>query len=245
MPEAQKKDESGNDLSARPKIGTGDVAHTAARTGLSLIPVVGGSAKEIFNVIIAPPLAKRQAEWMEKVVEKLKELEKTVEDFKIENLSENENFITIVTHATLIAIRNHQKEKLEALRNATLNSALSPMVEEDLQLLFLNCIDELTPWHMRVLKFLDNPGEWIKQNKIPIPDYYVGGASTVLYAAFPELEKNKDFAKQLIRDLSVRGFASDWDSMNVTTTKGGMFANRTTSIGKQFLKFITSPLKKE
>ena len=69
---------------------------------------------------------------------------------------EYENFMTTVTYATIIALRNHQAEKLETLRNAVLNTALSPIVEEDLQHIFLNYIDELTLWHLRVLKFLDN-----------------------------------------------------------------------------------------
>lgn len=229
----------------RPKSSAGDAVHTTARVALSMIPVVGGAAKEIFNAIVVPPLAKRQAEWLESMAAKLREVEQQIEGFKIENLSSNENFVSIVTYATFLAIRNHQEEKLEALQNAVLNTALSSLVEEDLQHIFLNYIDELTPWHLKVLKFLDCPEEWVKQNKIPISNYTKGGASAVLYDAFPELKKNRDFAKQLIRDLSVRGLASDWDSMNVMTSRYGMFASRTTSIGKQFLEFVTSPLKKD
>jgi hypothetical protein len=71
----------------------------------------------------------------------------------------------------------------------------------------------------------------------------MGGASAVLYDAFPELKEKPDFAQQIIRDLSARGLSSDWDSMNVMGSRSGMFASRTTSIGKQFLEFIKLPLR--
>jgi hypothetical protein len=39
-----------------PKEDHSDHAHTLARAGISLIPLVGGAAVEIFNSIIAPPM---------------------------------------------------------------------------------------------------------------------------------------------------------------------------------------------
>lgn len=227
----------------RPKPSTGDEVHASAGTALSMMPVVGGAAKEIFNAIVAPPLAKRQAKWIKSVVEKLKELEEKIEGFKIENLTENQNFLSIVTYATIIAIRNHQKEKLEALHNAVLNTALSHLIEEDFMHMFLNFVDELTPWHLRLLRYFDKPGEWLKQNKIPSPNLYMGNLISIMNAAFPELEKNREFARQLIRDLYSRDLISaDISDMNTMMSKAGMYSSNTTSLGKQFLSFITSPL---
>jgi hypothetical protein len=150
--------------------------------------------------------------------------------------------VTVVK--TVVAASGTRSEKLEALRNAVLNPAASPLVDEDVQHVFLNFVDELTPWHLRVLKFLDNPEEWLKLSAIPVPQKALGTALSVLFAAFPELEKRKAFARQLSRDLSGRGLASDWESMNIVTGRSGMFASQTTSLGKQFLEFVTSPVKK-
>lgn len=91
-------------------------------------------------------------------------METEVENFKIENLSDNEIFITTVMHATQVAIRNHQREKLEALRNAVISSALGVHVDQDMQQMFLEFIDGLTPSPLRVLSFLDDPRA-IFQNK--------------------------------------------------------------------------------
>ncbi len=146
---------------------------------------------------------------------------------------------------TVVAASDTRSEKLEALRNAVLNPASSPLVEEDVQHVFLNFVDELTPWHMRMLKFLDNPEEWLRQSAIPVPKNALGTALSVLFTAFPELETRKAFARQLFRDLSSRGLASDWESMNIVTSRSGMFASHTTSLGRQFLEFVTSSVKKD
>ena len=86
----------------KPKAGIAGAGHLAVRVALSTVPVIGGAAKELFNTVIAPPLAKRQAEWMESIAQRLTELEKQVEGFKIENLLDNENFISTVFFATNI-----------------------------------------------------------------------------------------------------------------------------------------------
>jgi len=152
----------------KPKYGATDAGHLIARMAFSAIPVVGGAAKELFNTVIAPPLAKRQAEWIERIALKLQELEKQVEGFKIENLSANMNFISTVYYATTLNIRSHQEEKIKSLENAVLNTALNIQIEEDLQHIFLNFIDELTPTHLIVLKYFENPQNWLKDRSIPI-----------------------------------------------------------------------------
>ena len=90
---------------------------------LSAIPTIGGPALELFNTIIAPPFERRRNEWLESLANRLDALEKE-KRLKIEQLSGNEEFISVVMHATTVAIRNHKQEKIDALRNAVLNSAL-------------------------------------------------------------------------------------------------------------------------
>lgn len=226
----------------KPKRRVGDVAHTIAKAGISAIPVVGGAAAEIFSVVIVPPLSKRRDKWIESIAEGLKKLEKEVKGFKIEDLSQNDMFITTVMHATQTAIRNHQKEKLEALRNAVLNAALPRSPEEDTQLMFLSFVDTLTPWHLRVLKFFENPRAWGQKHDISYPSWPMGGPATVLEYTFPELREHREFYDQLVKDLFSRGLMST-DSLHTTMTEQGMFASRTTAMGKQFIKFITSPVK--
>lgn len=226
----------------KPKPKASDIAHSVVKAGLSAIPFVGGPAAELFNTIIAPPLAKRRDEWMESIADGLRDLEEKVENFKIEDLAEDEMFITAVIQASRIAVTNHQKEKLEALRNAVLNSALRNAPEEDIQLVFLNFVDVLTPWHLRVLKFFDNPLDWAEVNNINYPPWSAGAPATALEFALSELSGRREFYDKIVKDLYSHGLFTI-ESLHVTMTVGGMLASRTTEWGKSFIRFISDPMQ--
>jgi hypothetical protein len=102
---------------------------------------------------LSPPLEKRRNAWMKEVGRTLQELEKN-RGIKLEELQTNEAFVTAVLQATQTALRNHQREKIEALRNAVINSASGINIEEDLQLQFIRYVEELAPSHFALLKFL-------------------------------------------------------------------------------------------
>jgi hypothetical protein len=84
------------------------------------------------------------------------ELNDRVEDLS-KPLENNEQFLTAVLHANLIAMRAHQEDKLRALRNAVRNSTLKSAPDDDRQLMFLRFVDDLTLSHIRVLRVFDDP----------------------------------------------------------------------------------------
>lgn len=222
----------------KPKPTSGDTTHTVIKVGLSTIPLLGGPAAEIFAAVVTPPLTKRRDEWVESIANELKKLEEKVDGFKIENLAKNEVFITTVMQATQSAIRNHQQEKLEALRNAVINTALST-IDENINMIFLNFIDTLTPWHLKILKLFNDPVEWGKQNGITWPNWSAGGASMLLEHALPELKGRREFYDQIARDLYIRGLWNS-ESLHGMTTSHGLFGSRSTAMGKNFIRFITA-----
>ena len=65
--------------------------------------------------------------------------------------------------ASQAAIRNHQSEKREALRNAVLNAALPNAPEESIQQLFINQVDTFTVWHIRLLDLFKEPPAWFEE----------------------------------------------------------------------------------
>jgi len=229
-------------MKEKPKMSKGDIAHKIVKAGLTMVPLAGSPAAELFNSIITPPLAKRRDEWIESIIMDLKKLEEKIEDFDIENLSKNEMFITAVMHASRSAIRNHQKEKLEALRNAVLNSTSRNAPDEDLQLMFLNWVDELTPWHLRILKFFENPKKWFEKNNMNLPNLEFGAPSHALTKAYTELNNQRNFYDQIVSDLHSRGLLNI-ESLHTTMTRQGVFASRTSDMGNQFIQFITSPFE--
>jgi len=222
-----------------PKPTAVDYVHTAIKAGLSMIPVAGGPASELFNTLIVPPLAKRRDAWLTSLSEELIGLQEKVDGFTLDSLFDNDVFVTAVMHGTQAALRNHQKEKIDALRNAVLNVATGNSPDEDLQIVFLNFIDTATTWHLRLLKFFQDPATYGRSIGITFPDWSMGGVSTVLAHTFPELRDRKEFYETITTDLNNRGFISGGSSMlNTTMSESGMFSKRTTAMGDTFLAFI-------
>jgi hypothetical protein len=222
-----------------PRSGVGDAAHAVVKAGLSSIPIVGGAATELFNAFITPPIERRRRAWMEEVGHALQKLE-TERGVQLEALQANETFIDTVMQASQVAIRNTQEEKHKALRNAIMNAALPNPPEESLQDLFLAFLDLFTVWHLRVLKLFQDPQGWAQHNRHQFPSFYMGGLSSVLESAYPELGSRRELYDQLWQDLYQRGLVNT-DSMHTAMTATGMMAKRTTVLGDQFLRFIEEP----
>lgn len=213
-----------------PKQSKGDVAHALAKAGLSIIPIVGSPAAELFQLIIQPPLEKRRGEFMTQVGEKLQELE--AKGIKLEELQKNEEFVSTVMHASQIALRTHQEAKLVALRNAIVNVAKGQAPEEALQHVFLNLVDSFTELHLRILKVFQAPS--------PPPNIVNGGLSRVLEHNIPELQSKRELYDQLWKELYSRGLVSK-DSLHVTMSGQSLAQKVTTGLGDAFLKFIEEP----
>jgi hypothetical protein len=223
-----------------PERGKSDVALAVVKAGVSAIPVVGGSVAELFGLVVTPSLDRRREEWMHSVADRLKGLEEKVNGFRIEDLSKNEAFISTLTHASQAAIRSHQQEKLDALRNAVLNVAVGASPDENVQLMFINLVDSLTPLHLRILRFFQNPAEPHMQNVSPMRVHMMGTPAQVLERAQPDLQGHRDLYELVVRDLHARGLFSS-NSLTGMVTGQGMYEKRTTDLGDQFIRFITSP----
>lgn len=218
----------------------GDRALEAARVVVAGIPLVGGSGVEIMNMVITPPLERRRNEWFSDLAQRLFELEKRVEGFQVAELSEDSVFITTALQASTIALRNHQTEKLEALKNAVLNAALPNSPDENLQQMFLNFVDAMTEWHIRILLFFNDPIAWGKTHGVGFAEASIGCAiEHRLVEAFPELKGKPDMYAQITKELATNmGLIADV-SLQTMMTGPGTLASRTTSLGKKFVTFIT------
>jgi hypothetical protein len=222
-----------------PKPNAGDVAHALTKAGLSAFPIIGGPVADFFELVFIPPLSKRREAWFLSLIERLRILEKKVAGFNIKALSSNGQFISAVMNATSTAIRTHQEEKLAALRNAVLNVALKSGLDDELQQTFINYIDDLTPSHLRVLSFYSDPESWLKTNPPKeVPEGWTDYEDASLIA-FPEL-RDSGILGQIITDLKNRGLL---DAPNLLHTNYGRIGYYSTSLGKNFLKSVTSPIE--
>lgn len=213
-----------------PNRSTGDVVHAAVRAGLSAIPVLGGTAAELFQLVIQPPLERRRVEWMAAVGEKLRELEE--QGANLEELAKNEEFISAVMQASSIALRTHQQEKLDALRNAVLNTAVGEAPDESLQHMFFHWVDSFSALHLRVLNVFQAP----KAD----PGHITGSLRAVLEASIPELRNQRHIYDQIWKELFASGLVNT-ENLHAMMTGTGLAEKRTSPLGDAFLQFINEP----
>lgn len=217
----------------------GDKLHHGAKGVLSLLP----AASELFEFFVQPPIEKRLNKWREEVAQALHYLEQN-RAVNLEELQGNEHFVTIVVQATAIAAKNHQQEKLIALKNAILNAGSSSEFEEDLELIFIRFIEELTPTHLRLLKFFSKNQSNIVSCK-SYPDVYK------LYSSQEEHVATQDEFKMLIGDLHVHGLlwiSQDIEDFSEIYQAGALMLVGpndnlprfiVTEVAKKFLEFIS------
>ena len=223
-----------------PQDGIGDDLHRTVRATLAAIPVVGGAAGELFNRLLAPPIQRRRDAWRNDLADHVARL-KQEGRLDFEDLKNNDEFFSTVMQASQAAIRNHQQEKIIALRNAALNTALGQAPDDSKREMYLGFVDTFTVWHLRVLAFLANPNANTdaSQLNLDLTTGHMPPVIGVLQNAFPELDKQDEFVRKVVADLDRdRLILGD---VTVKTGHGVMGVRNLTQLGDEFLRFITEP----
>jgi hypothetical protein len=219
-----------------------DLAYQVGKGVLSAIPIAGGALSVVYESIFSAPIELRKQEWLNELADAVLEIQDYVDDLTPEKLAEDPAFITVALQASQIALRNHQKEKLDALRNAVINSALPSAPEENLRIVFLRLIDQYTEWHIRILCYLDDPVV-VAQRRQSLPN----NPKEALGFCFPELNERKDFTDFIIRELQADGLIKDPTSQSSTSGQDhdGVnmkteFVSCATQLGKEFISFVSA-----
>jgi len=192
---------------------SGDYVHATVKAVLSAIPVGGGLVTELLELIIQPPLCKRRDVWLAGVHERLKALE-AQRGLNLVSLSQNESFVSAVLQAIPAALRTHQEEKLEALRNAVLNVAVGSCVDDNEVTYFMRLVDELTALHIRVLTYLSNADVVLKEAASKHPNGLLSRGNHRLVPVvfvFPDYVGREGLYDQVCDDLMQRGLTEGND----------------------------------
>jgi len=215
-----------------PQESLGDHLHRGTRAVLSAIPYAGGAAVELFNLVLAPPIQRRRDSWLNDLGERISKLEQEGH-LKVEDLPNNEEFISTIMQATLAAIRNHQKEKIDALRNAVLNTALGAAPEDAKREMFLAFVDGFSVVHLSILNALsecdtnDHSASGIKTS--------ITGITERVMQLLPDLPGGRALAQVAVEDLCRRGLLF-WDQIYIPSG-----ATQVSDLGREFLRFISDP----
>lgn len=186
----------------------------------------------------------RTSRFVSALREDLDRLSEQVDGLTEERLAKSEVFVSMLIETVDYAARTNVEEKLNALRNAILNVAAGPLTEDDQQTMFLAMINDFTPTHLRMLRFLQDPLGEIRKS-----GFEVGIESNTpqlgTLNVFPDLNENAMFYAQCVRELFARGLLKDnkgW--ANMMQDKIG-WGKQTDAFGDLFLEFISSPIERQ
>lgn len=215
-----------------------DTTYSILKGGIGSLPIIGSLAAEIFGLIVTPPLEVRRTDWMNELAQKIRLLEEK-KSINIESLKDNEQFIDVVLQATSMALKTSEKLKIESFRNAVLNTAIGEVPDKTKSQIFLNQLDRFTIWHILILDFIDSPIHWFKNRKKNPPNYLGGSIYALITEAFPELKNQDELLDVIWNDLKTAGFHNT-GNIKTMMTGDGVLSEKTTSLGKEFLSFITT-----
>ncbi|MBZ0285485.1 MAG: hypothetical protein K8L97_32445 [Anaerolineae bacterium] len=226
-----------------PKPDPKDTTHSIV---MSLVSIGMFDAPGIIQKLLPPPIEKRRNEWFQRIADGLNELQNKVDGFSIENLTENQAFISTLIELTFMAVASHEQERLDALRNAALNMALPHAPEDIRRKMFIEWLEEMTPWHWKILNvfYVNNLSGLILDldDQDWIINLHLGKLGILIQEMYPEMMGNDLICTQIIKYLHNRGLIGNkFPDFGLATKLD--HAPQISSLGKEFLRFITSPLE--
>jgi hypothetical protein len=184
-----------------------EINYKARRAIVEVIPNLGPLFSYFYQKHVVSPSSKRLNDFYQALVDALCEISAKVACLDFDSPS----FTTTFMYAIQIASRNHQEEKLSALRNAVINSVIIPPLDDDIQKIFLNLIDDFTPSHIRVLSAIYKYG--LKKNKYgAVDNEWKEVDNEYIEEKFPDISNKYEFYEQILKDLVNRNLIQNNDS---------------------------------
>lgn len=135
-----------------------EVAYKIVNTASELFDQ-SGISKILLGLIWEDPYKKRSNGFLNELSEKLQKLQEN-QIINIDNLKDDQLFLTNFIQICQISIKTHNEKKLDALGNIAINSALKIDITEDIQQVIIEHINQLTALQISALKFfVDNENE--------------------------------------------------------------------------------------
>lgn len=215
-----------------------EIAARIAEAALGSVPMVGNALAVTFVTALGWRLEQRREQWFTQLAEGVEELRQRLGGLTLESLVGDDRFTDAVVSATRTVEHTHQAEKIKALRNAVLNSAVPGAPDADTQAVILNLVDRFTASHLRVLTLWDDPPAWFELQRVP-PLTSSGSRALTVEAALPEMQGRRDFTMLIAGELKTAGLLSA-DLAGMVSPQG-MMQRLTTGFGRQLVRFISPP----
>ena len=139
-----------------------EIIVATVKAAVSMVPAAGPFISEFISLAQDNVMNRRQEEWKTLVEEKLSRLQN-----RLDELSNDEFFVSVVQKTSSYAMQAYQAEKRALFANILYNAA-SVNIDQDKQLLFINLLEQYTMLEIKLLEFLSinryNENDFIKQS---------------------------------------------------------------------------------
>lgn len=211
-----------------------DAAHDIAVAGSGAVPFVGGLIGELIDSVWKSSLERRQLDWHQDVNTCLEGLVGKVDG--LEERLKREGFLSLYLEASVAALRTHEEDTREQLRNAVANAALG-VEPEDWQFIFVSILSELRPAHVQLLTYLDEPTVFLDEAVIKQTERSpMTNVKHVAKEVFTDW--GNEYFDEVARQLSNLGLIQN---LGGSMSGRGVLARRTTDLGHRFLRFVADP----
>jgi hypothetical protein len=206
------------------------------KAALSAAPFAGAIAS-LMSDYIPDSRASRLEEFAEQIADDLLRLQERVSSEYLLT----DDYAFMFEQCFKGAAEYPQREKLEAFRGILINSAMPGDLSQEEKEFFLNLVANLSVLHIRIIKFMAFPEEYLREAGIP-QEQIQGGFSTFFPRAIPGI--NLDVIKAAFADLNRYGFTNTDKSIFGSMTAGQglqLLQGRVTDLGMKFIAFCSVP----
>jgi len=212
-----------------------DFIVSSGRAITSLIPGLGQLGSIIADYHL-PARQKRVEDFLFAVRDELDLLENRIDQEYIKS----DEFAYILEQCIKGSAENYQNEKLGVFRSVLINSALKGKIDQDDKEYFLSLVNNLTALHIKILRILWNPKEYLKENNIQ-ENEISGGFGNFFPKFLPDVDIN--ILTSAFEDLHRYDLINTGKSIFTTMTSGQGFqllGGRLSGLGTKFIEFCST-----
>jgi hypothetical protein len=215
-----------------------DMVAIVLRESLGALPVIGPGLTELVNVVIPNSAFNRLVDFTIDLRSDLARLETRLN----QDYLKTDAAAFMVKEIIILVRDNYQKEKLDALRGAFLNSVIVSSRDNERKELYLNLLERMTTLHLRILSLCADPQGFVRRRGISVPSAGGGALMQTMTACLPELDRAQIIA--IWNDLNNSGLLNgEANSLMAIASDNSLpqLRMRLSEFGKDFVDFITVP----
>jgi len=208
------------------------------KAGLASLPIASAFASLLSDYIPSSRF-KRIEDFSKQVAKDLRRLNNRIEADYITT----DEFAYLFEYSFKGVAQNIHKEKIEAFRGILLNSAIFKDIAQEEKEFFLGLVDSLSIVHIKILKFMAFPNEYIKELGLT-PQEIRGGFREIFRTIMPEFGNDTSIIELAFGDLFQKDLINTDKSIfhTMTASQGlSLVGDRITDLGRRFIEFCKAP----